>query len=110
MTIFRSKQSYVKGREPRPVRTALWYAWAAIAVIAMFVGPHYLAREVFDTLRPTGDQIRTARMLVGLIVIAPFAVVLGWMWWDSRGAQAAWMKRREGARLEDPSKQSMDER
>ena len=106
MTIFRSRPNYIKGRKQSPVRTALWYSFAVVALIAMLIGPPYLARGLYDTASPSGDQIRSARAIIGAAILAPFAILFAWMWWQSRGAEAAWIKRREGARLDDPSKRS----
>ena len=106
MTIFRFKPTYIKGRKQRPVLTALWYAFAILAVAAFFFGPFYLAQQLYDVDAPTGDQIRAARALIAAVIVAPFAAGVAWMWWQSRGAEGAWVRRRTEMRIDDPSKHS----
>jgi hypothetical protein len=108
MTISRFKPSYIKGRKKRPVLRFVWNAFAVVAIVAFFFGPSYLAPELYNTAHPTGDQIRAARALICAAILAPFAVLFGLMWWQSRGAQGAWMRRRTEARLEDSSKRSVE--
>ena len=106
MTIFRSRPKGVHGRRTGWFSSFSWYVVAAVACIMLMFAPYYLVRELSGGAQPTGEQLRAARALIGVIILVPFAVLVGRMWWEGRGAEVEWTKRRTESRVDDHSKES----
>ena len=104
MTIFPFKVTYIKGRKRSRVRPVLWNIFAVVAIAAMVLGPFYLASELFGTPTPSARQIREARAIICAAILAPFAILIARMMWQSRGAERTWVRRRMDTRLKDSSK------
>ena len=103
------KSSTIRSYRKRPFATVFWLVVPTIWLIGFFVGPPFLAREIFDTTIPSRDQIRTARFIIALPVAMPMLVLIVWAVWNQRKEDRYMRSQAPAPKFDDPTKTSVVE-